>query len=210
FRLLSLGAAGNAPSGGAFKAPSSGRGFFTMPMRLELKDIKGGVLEQDYSCTLADFPDVGALAVQDGPRFEEPIVFRLRFQRTGQIVEVDGRLSAFLQLHCARCLKPFRQEVSELFSVTFSPHAEDMCNEDDIELEADELGLVGYQDEILDLAGPLQEQLLMAIPIRPLCDVNCPGLCHECGADLNVSPCDCEKKPFNNKFSVLADVLGKK
>jgi uncharacterized protein len=175
-------------------------------MRLELKDIKGGVLEQDYSCTLNDFPDLIALAEEGGPQFEEPIAFHLRLQRTGQMVEVDGRVSATLQLSCGRCLKRFKQKVSDTFALTFSPLTEESPTEDEIELESEELGLIVYHDDILDLRGPLQEQLLMTIPISPVCDAGCPGLCHECGADLNIAQCGCKKKIFNNKFSVLADI----
>jgi uncharacterized protein len=76
----------------------------------------------------------------------------------------------------------------------------------EIELEADELGLIYYRDETLELREPLQEQLIMAVPIGPVCRDACQGLCPECGTDQNEAQCDCEKKPFNNKFGALADL----
>ncbi|MEA3363901.1 MAG: DUF177 domain-containing protein [Thermodesulfobacteriota bacterium] len=175
-------------------------------MRLELKDIKGGVLEQEYSCTLSDFPDLIAIAEDGGSRFSEPLEFQLRLQRTGQFVEVDGCLNATVGLQCGRCLQSFEQSLSESFVLTFSP----LCDEDqvaeEVELEAEELGLIVYEDDLLELQEPLQEQLLMAIPINPLCTTSCQGLCPECGENLNVTRCDCVKKPFNNKFTALADI----
>ena len=174
-------------------------------MQLELKDIKGGVLEQDYSCTLADFPELYDLAEQDGTQFKEPLEFHLRFQLTGQLVEVDGHVRATVELKCGRCLKSFEYLVAESFALTYTPQPDDRTDED-VELELEELGLVVYQDDILDLQGPLREQLIMAVPIRPVCHEGCLGLCPECGGDLNESQCHCVRKPFNNKFSVLADI----
>lgn len=172
-------------------------------MQLELKDIKSGVLEQDYSCILADFPELSALARQGGPQFKEPIEFQLRLQQTGQLVEVDGSVQALVELKCGRCLKKFEYSVAETFALTFTPRTDDRSDKE-VELEPDELGLIIYQDDILDLQDPLQEQLIMAIPISPICHEKCRGLCSECGADLNECQCHCVKKSFNNKFSVLS------
>ncbi len=172
-------------------------------MRLELKDIKGDGLEQAYTCTLSDFPDLVALAEEGGPVFDEPLSFALRFQRTGQFVEVDGRFDAVVGLKCGRCLQDFKQSLAEAFTLTFVPHRDDVEIDEEIELETEELGLIPYSEETLELRDPLQEQLLMAIPISPLCAESCQGLCPECGGNRNRQACDCTRKPFNNKFTAL-------
>ncbi len=176
-------------------------------MRLELKDLKEGLLEQEYSCGSKDFPVLSELADEADVRFREPLYFKLRLQKTGQIVEVDGSLSAAVGLKCGRCLQPFEQQLAADFALTFSPlveREEDAAEE--VELEADELGLIYYRDEILELREPLQEQLIMSVPIGPCCQEKCQGLCPECGTDLNKAKCTCAKKPFNNKFGALADL----
>ncbi len=173
-------------------------------MRLELKDIKAAGLEQDYSLALCAFPELERLAQEQGPRFEEPIRFNVRFQRSGRIVEADGRFKARVQLECSRCLQPFKYELSEPFALTFTPATNDEDPAEDLELEADELGLIVYQDDVLDLREPLQEQLIVALPIAPLCSRSCRGLCPECGGNLNAGSCGCSKKVFNNKFDLLS------
>ena len=178
-------------------------------MHLELKDIKGGLLEQGYSCSLTEFPDLIAIAEAGGPEFNEPLVFQLRFQRAGKFIEVDGHLDAVVALECSRCLQGFEQSLSESFTLTFVPLVKEGETEEEVELKRDELGLVAYADEVLGLQEPLQEQLLMAIPISPVCKVSCLGLCPECGINLNVEHCDCVKKPFS-QFSVLAEIDFKK
>ena len=179
-------------------------------MQIELKDIKGRVLEQEYICSTVEFPDLIEVTKAGGPIFDEPVVFKLRFQQSGQFVEVDGHLNTVVRLKCGRCLQLFNQSLEESFALTFLPLSKDSETEEEVELEADELGLIPYVNDTLELKGALQEQLLMAIPLSPVCHLSCNGLCPECGMNLNMTQCDCVKKPFNSKFNVLADIGFKK
>jgi uncharacterized protein len=118
---------------------------------------------------------------------------------------VDGHFDAVVGLECGRCLQGFKQPLSEFFSLTFVPQVDSVeSDEEEVELETEDLGLISYTDEILKLRTPLQEQLLMSIPISPLCSESCRGLCPECGRNLNIEACDCTRKPFNNKFTSQA------
>ena len=179
-------------------------------MQLELKDIKGGALEQGYSCSLSEFPELGIIAEEGGPKFSEPLVFQLRFQRLGQLVAVDGSLNAVVKLKCGRCLEVFERPLAESFTLAFAPQQESNEGEDEVELEVDDLNLIIYKNEVLQLQNPLQEQLLMAVPISPICGASCSGLCPSCGTNLNKETCNCVRKPFNNKFNVLDSVDFKK
>jgi len=179
-------------------------------VQLELKDIKGGTLEQGYSCSLSEFPELAVIAEDGGPKFSEPLVFKLRFQRLGQLVAVDGTLDAVVTLKCGRCLGSFKRSLTESFAFTFAPQPESNEDQEDVELEVDDLNLIGYKDDILQLQNPLQEQLLMVVPISLVCEASCRGLCPSCGINLNRDTCNCVRKPFNNKFNVLASVDFKK
>jgi len=43
----------------------------------------------------------------------------------------------------------------------------------------------------IDLAPLAREALLLELPLAPLCQAECAGLCPTCGADLNAGPCGC-------------------
>ncbi len=179
-------------------------------MQLELKDIKDNHLEQKLVCEAADFPVLQQL--QGEVVFAAPIEFRLRYQKSGQLIEVEGSLSTSVEFACGRCLQPYEKNLSGDFAFTFTPYVAaqlDVEEGTEIELDTDELGLVFYRDETLELLQPLQDQLVMALPISPLCSNECQGLCTECGINLNTEHCNCEKKVFNNKFSALADLIDK-
>ena len=175
-------------------------------MRLELKDISDSGLVQEYTCSLEEFPLLLELQNQEEFHFVGPIAFRLRLQRVGQIVEIDGFFTASLAITCGHCLQGFQLPLAGDFALTYTPLSPDTSAElpEELELDADELGLVYYKNDTLELLQPLQEQVLMAVPMSPVCSENCKGLCPECGCDLNKKSCHCEKKAFNNRFSALA------
>ena len=58
----------------------------------------------------------------------------------------------------------------------------------DADLDEDTYPLEGDQ---LDLRPLVRDALLLELPLAPLCREDCRGLCAECGADLNLGPCQC-------------------
>jgi uncharacterized protein len=53
------------------------------------------------------------------------------------------------------------------------------------------LGLSYYSTDEIDLAPLIAEQVILALPTRPLCSEDCRGLCEQCGINLNREACDC-------------------
>lgn len=175
-------------------------------MQLELKHIKGGRLEQDYSCDAGDFPELAMLAGAKDSAYRSPIKLHLHFVQSGRMIDVTGQIQAVLDLTCGCCLGAFEYELTEDFVLTFVPEPEQTVLVPEQELEADELDLIFYREDRLELLTPVQEQLLLAVPMHPLCSTDCRGLCPVCGGDLNTFSCNCDKKVFISKFGVLSQL----
>ncbi|MHC1712073.1 MAG: DUF177 domain-containing protein [Solidesulfovibrio sp.] len=58
----------------------------------------------------------------------------------------------------------------------------------------------------LDAATLLWEQLLLALPVKPLCDEACPGLCPQCGKALREGPCGCAVEEGDTRLAVLKNL----
>jgi uncharacterized protein len=121
-----------------------------------------------------------------------------------QVVRVQGGLLARgtvesqLGLECVRCLEPFdlpvRFEVEETFRLPGTGPRPD--------------ALYGVSTEgWIDLAPLLREQAWLAIPMKPLCDSGCKGLCPHCGANLNRESCTCEETGIDPRLALLKDLL---
>lgn len=115
-------------------------------------------------------------------------------------VEVSGRVSAPFTGTCRRCGCALAGEVVAEVREVYRPRSvrERYGEEDE---ETYELG-----SDHLDLAPMVRDAVLLDLPIAPLCQVDCQGLCDRCGADLNVDPCGCTKERVDDRWAAL-DVL---
>jgi uncharacterized protein len=95
--------------------------------------------------------------------------------RTAQGLLVQVRLKAETSVECVRCLTEFSQpleiDFTELYA--FTPAS------------VTESGLMVPESGKINLAPLVREEMLLAIPIGPVCTPDCKGLCPVCGENLN-------------------------
>ncbi len=60
---------------------------------------------------------------------------------------------------------------------------------------------------LLDLEPLVREEMLLAIPINPICRLDCKGLCPICGGNLNETLCTHEDEEIDSRLSVLKTLL---
>jgi len=135
-----------------------------------------------------------------------PIKGRLEIANTGSLVLVNGKIKADVRLTCSRCLTdlviPVEAQVDEQFRLVQVGDAWMVMSEDEDEAASD---LV--ENNILDVEELLRQNLLVAIPIQPLCTRDCKGLCPTCGQNLNSGQCACPPEVVESPFQALADLL---
>ena len=117
--------------------------------------------------------------------------------RTPQGLVMQGKFSADTILECVRCLNEFKYplewEITELYAFN--------------KKSVSESELLVPDDAHIDLAPLIREYALLEIPIKPLHDPNCKGLCIECGQDLNIEDCGHEQDPDDSPFADLKKLL---
>jgi len=129
--------------------------------------------------------------------------------RVGDTVTLGLKVQTSIEIQCGRCLEPLIIPVNSEFKYTLTP-APETIEEHEIELSVDEVNLGYYQEDEIDLEPIVLEQIVLQIPIKPLCREECKGLCPRCGADLNVESCDCRADSGDLRFSVLKNFKVKK
>lgn len=112
-----------------------------------------------------------------------------------------AHLEATLEMPCSRCLEPVRQEVSTDFDRTLVPVE---TEEAKIAVDDDEddtlLPVVGGRAELEAIAT---EQLYLSLPLKPICSVDCRGLCPVCGANRNAGACGCVVEDVDPRLAPL-------
>lgn len=62
-------------------------------------------------------------------------------------------------------------------------------------------------NNILNVRELVRQNILLEIPIQPLCSEDCKGICPVCGVNKNNNNCSCNEGQMNSAFSALADLL---
>lgn len=121
----------------------------------------------------------------------------IQLTRTAQGVYAQGRLQAWINLECVRCLSTFDQLLTVNLNDLFYYPA----------LRSDESSLSIPEDGTLDFNPLIREYLLLDIPIQPLCHTDCKGICAVCGGNLNESSCEHEPTEIDPRLEVLKTLL---
>lgn len=119
------------------------------------------------------------------------------------IVTGSSRFTA--DLNCSRCVEPYPFANASTFHVRFRPRPEASGEEnEEIEIgDAEELDVEFYSDRTIPLKDLALEQVQLAIPMKPLCDDACLGLCPVCGKNRSREACECETSMADDRWDAL-------
>lgn len=136
--------------------------------------------------------------------FEEaqgPIFAELQITNTGEGFLVTGDLSLEVELRCSRCLRPLNMTLEASIEEEFlhNPSLEDD------EVYWDEQPLVEGSE--IDTTSLIEESLLVSIPMKPICQEDCPGLCPGCGTLLALEDCACPDPSIDIRLAPLGKLL---
>jgi uncharacterized protein len=122
----------------------------------------------------------------------------IRVTRVTDGLFVQGTVESRLELECVRCLEPLALPITLDLEETFRLPGASPKADAPYTVSAD-----GW----LDLSPLLQEQVWLAIPMKPVCDPGCKGLCPKCGVNLNLESCTCESESIDPRLALLKELL---
>ena len=132
--------------------------------------------------------------------YVRPVSFSGTYMLADETVIVRGIARAVIESPCARCLAATETSVEAEVEEAF-------IRDKGEEREADDDQYM-YSGHVLELDEAVRTALLLEMPSRVLCKEDCRGLCDQCGANLNINECSCQKDlTHRNPFSALASLL---
>lgn len=142
-----------------------------------------------------------------------PLYVRFDLRKSQSLVFVDGKLDIQIGLLCSRCANPITYPMKTKFRCLLTKDKEleskshqgfGHFRESETELDKEpEIEIDVVDREYLELEEVLKEQVLLKIPLQPLCKEDCKGICPVCGQDRNTNPCQCHRI----KNTALANAL---
>jgi uncharacterized protein len=127
----------------------------------------------------------------------------------------EGTAVVTADLECSRCVEAYPFANTSPFHVRFRPRPESAAEaNDEIEIAGEEeLDVEFYAGRTVPLRDLAVEQLQLAMPMKPLCDESCLGLCPKCGVNRSRESCNCDSSVTDERWGALQairDELSKK
>ena len=169
-------------------------------MRVELADIISCENEEmskqveiellSFDSKLGQFPVVK----------KTPFVLQFTNEENRRLL-IQGKTEVTIAIPCDRCLMDvewnFPIEIEKEMDLTKSSEETDM----------DELS---YMTETsLDVDQLIFGEILVSWPMKVLCREDCKGICRRCGANLNLSECQCPKTEPDPRMAAIQDIFNK-
>lgn len=172
-------------------------------MKIRVDEIVEQPKLLSFQETVEAFPLLAELQSKGEGEFISPLAVELTVVREYGHIRVKGGVTVAMRFACSRCLVPFESEISSVFTMFYTKGNQIASDEDEVELAEEDLVSVSYDDDEIDFAPEIAEQVIMELPLKPLCCEGCQGICATCGAELNEGDCGCERASLNLKFSAL-------
>jgi uncharacterized protein len=174
-------------------------------VKIRVDDIKEQPRLLHSDEPLEAFPGLVAVQRAGDCEFLSPVTVDLSIAKEYDHIRVKGKLTTRIRQNCSRCLGYFESDVSSVFTIFYRKEDRISFDEEEVELAEEDLVSVAYKGDEIDFTPEIAEQVIMELPLKPLCRESCRGLCSVCGVDLNVEGCDCAGSSFSLKFSALKD-----
>lgn len=128
-----------------------------------------------------------ALPEDDQYTGSSPVEYELTARSVSGSILVSGRVAGKVSAACGRCLVPFELEiVNENIELYYA--------KEDI------------REEEMDITADIRDELLITLPMNPLCSDECSGLCPVCGGNRNKKKCSCSQGG-NLAWSALDNIV---
>jgi uncharacterized protein len=160
---------------------------------------------------------VPLIAVPEGDLIE----LDLRCESVTEGVLITADIFAVAIGECIRCLDPVELEIDRKILELYryqptddkgkrarqgSAHKRDSRKDEEIEGDLDEVDILYIEGDQANLEIPILDAIILSLPVNPLCDEECLGLCPDCGEKWEKLPEDHSHGAVDMRWAGLADL----
>ena len=176
-------------------------------LAVRLEDIREKSAEISEELPGSAFPVLSGMIMSGEVNLTTPVRVEISAAHEFDHVRVSGRVEAGIRLACSRCLAEYDDVVSSNFVLFYTKaQGTEAVQDEEVELSETDLVSATYRGDEIDLIPAVEEQVIMELPLKPLCSEQCRGLCSSCGQDLNAGDCTCHREAPTLTFSALKEL----
>jgi uncharacterized protein len=152
------------------------------------------------------------IAVPEGDLIELDV----RCESVTEGVLVTADIFAVAIGECIRCLDPVELEIDRKIQELYRyqptddkgkrPRKSDKRKDEESEGDLDEVDILYVEADQADLEIPIIDAIILTLPVNPLCDEECLGLCPDCGEKWERLPEDHMHEAVDIRWAGLANL----
>jgi len=166
-------------------------------MHVDLNEVPRSGFSWDTVVSLPDIQADGPDGVKGIDSASRPAHWQGSIERCGECFLLKAHLEAYVHRRCDRCMSAYEEllveDVERQYSLIERPEMDDEGSS--IELLA--------SSATISLLDTLKEEVWLAMSPVARCSETCRGMCADCGENLNVSECSCQKDDMDHPFAAL-------
>ena len=136
----------------------------------------------------------------------KPVELVCEVEKIRDWYQLAGHLSTRLRVQCCRCGEGCDTDLDVAFDLRYVSEALS-TGTNDAEIDNEDLTVAFYRDDQIDLRQLISEQFYLGLPMKPLCQEDCRGLCAACGKNLNFADCGCSVEWRDPRLAALDGLL---
>ncbi|MCK5126036.1 MAG: DUF177 domain-containing protein [candidate division Zixibacteria bacterium] len=112
----------------------------------------------------------------------------------------QGMVKCDSTMTCSRCLGSYPVLLHGKIDFSIQEGDSSKLNPDEI---PENETIVPFGTMVIEINEPIREAILLEVPLKPLCDETCKGICSICGGNKNKSMCDCKIETTDSRWDGL-------
>ncbi len=147
----------------------------------------------------------GLTGPSDEPMAVSDVRLRGWAERGEEGVDLEGRLTARVELNCCRCLEPHELAITSDFVLNIVDRPAEL-GPGEVQIDERDTTLFHAEGGKADLRAIATEQIYLNLPLKPVCRAECKGLCPTCGGNRNRIECACRREVPDPRLAALLDL----
>jgi len=143
----------------------------------------------------------GTLQFSGSEVYPEEIITDVEVNKYEKNIQCRVDIKTMAHYTCDRCLDQFVAPHHQIFELLFH------VGTADFETEEEDVVFLKPETVEINLVNWLIEYLILAIPMKNICKVDCKGICSGCGAELNRENCTCPPPRGDSRWEKLKDLI---
>jgi uncharacterized protein len=136
----------------------------------------------------------------------------MKLEAVTEGVLVSAHVSTVAEGECIRCLDPVEVPITRFFQELYryapeKAHTKAQRKAAEVLDDLDEDEDLVMDGELINLEAPVRDAIVLGLPINPLCDPDCPGLCPGCGIKWSMLEPDHRHAAKDPRWAGLSDLF---